>query len=240
MAIVEWKKDENIAIITMNTAENRHNVMFANAMLKAFDEIEADKEINGIVLTSSDAKNFSLGVDIEWLMPRMAEKDFNAIKDFMYGMNNVFKRLLLMPMPVVAAINGHAFGNGAIISCACDFRFMRSDRGFFCYPEVDLGIPFLPGMIAFVKKAVPYYTFNEMKLTGRRAAALELEQHHVIEKACATVDELMTQSIAFAKSFKKKRGIFGEHKKRLHKHIIEVIDKEDPEFIESLFLFIQD
>ncbi|MEJ5362783.1 MAG: enoyl-CoA hydratase/isomerase family protein [Spirochaetota bacterium] len=240
MAIVEWKKDENIAIITMNTAENRHNVMFAQAMLQALDEIEADKEINGIVLTSSDAKNFSLGVDIEWLMPRMAEKDFKAIKDFMYGMNNVFKRLLLIPMPVVAAINGHAFGNGAILSCACDFRFMRSDRGFFCFPEVDLGIPFLPGMIAFVKKAIPYYKFNEMKLTGRRVGAPELAEHHVIEKACANVEELMKESIAFAKSFKKKRGIFGEHKKRLHKHIIEVIDKEDPEFIESLFLFIQD
>ena len=240
MAIVEWKKDENIAIITMNTAENRHNVMFAQAMLQALDEIEADKEINGIVLTSSDAKNFSLGVDIEWLMPRMAEKDFKAIKDFMYGMNNVFKRLLLIPMPVVAAINGHAFGNGAILSCACDFRFMRSDRGFFCFPEVDLGIPFLPGMIAFVKKAMPYYKFNKMKLTGRRVGAPELAEHHVIEKACSNVDELMKESIAFAKSFKKKRGIFGEHKKRLHKHIIEVIDKEDPEFIESLFLFIQD
>ncbi|HOM87563.1 MAG TPA: enoyl-CoA hydratase/isomerase family protein [Spirochaetota bacterium] len=240
MGIVEWKKDENIAIITMNTVENRHNVMFAQAMLQALDEAEADREINGIVLTSSDAKNFSLGVDIEWLMPRMAEKDFKAIKDFMYGMNNVFKRLLLTPMPVIAAINGHAFGNGAILSCACDFRFMRSDRGFFCFPEVDLGIPFLPGMIAFVKKALPYYKFNEMKLTGRRVPAPELAEHHIIEKACANVDELMNESIAFAKSFKKKRGIFGEHKKRLHKHIIEVIDKEDPEFIESLFLFIQD
>jgi enoyl-CoA hydratase/carnithine racemase len=158
----------------------------------------------------------------------------------MYGMNDVFKRLLLYPVPVVAAINGHAFGNGAILSCACDFRFMRSDRGYFCFPEVDLGIPFLPGMIAFVKKSIPYYKFQEMKYTGKRTGAAELEQHHIIQKACGSLDELMKESIAFAKSFTKKRGIFSEMKKRMHKEIVRVIDNEDKEFIESMFLFVSD
>ncbi|HMB19481.1 MAG TPA: enoyl-CoA hydratase/isomerase family protein, partial [Spirochaetota bacterium] len=156
MSLVEWKKDETVAILSMTGGANRHNVMFAQAMLKALDEIEADGEITALVLTSNDEKNWSQGVDVEWLGQRMAEKDNKAIKDFMYGMNNVFKRLLLYPVPVIAAISGHAFGNGAILSCACDFRFMRADRGFFCFPEVDLGIPFLPGMIAFVKKSLPY------------------------------------------------------------------------------------
>jgi enoyl-CoA hydratase/carnithine racemase len=153
-------------------------------------------------------------------------------------MNEVFKALLLFPVPVIAAINGHAYGNGAIISCACDFRFMKSDRGFFCFPEIDLGIPFLPGMIEFVKKAFPYYKFQEMAFTGRRVTAAELESHHVIEKACTDQDELMKEAVAFAKSFKKKRGIFGEMKKRIHKRIIQVIDEEDRVFIDSLFLMV--
>jgi len=59
-------------------------------------------------------------------------------------MNDLFKKLLLYPMPVIAAINGHAFGNGALLSCTCDFRFMRSDKGFFCFPEVDVSIPSFP------------------------------------------------------------------------------------------------
>jgi len=240
MSLVEWKKDETVAILSMTGGANRHNVNFAQAMLKALDEIEADGEITALVLTSNDEKNWSQGVDVEWLGQRMAEKDNQAIKDFMYGMNNVFKRLLLYPVPVIAAISGHAFGNGAILSCACDFRFMRADRGFFCFPEVDLGIPFLPGMIAFVKKSLPYYIFNELKLTGRRATAAELEEHHIIMKSCADVNELMKESVDFAKTFQKKRGIFGEHKKRLHKHIVQIMESEDPEFIESLFLFVQD
>jgi len=240
MPIVKWDKDETVAVLTLTNGENRQNLDFANAMLSAMEEIMADETVSSLVLTSDDEKNFSLGVDLEWLMGRMGENDTDAIKNFMYRMNDVFKALLLCPVPVIAAINGHAFGNGAILACACDFRLMRSDRGYFCFPEVDLGIPFLPGMIAWVKKAIPYYKFQQLKFTGKRATAEELAEHHVIEKACNGLDELMAEAIAFGKTFQKKRGIFGEMKKRLHKHIIEAIENEDPAFIEALFLTVSD
>jgi enoyl-CoA hydratase/carnithine racemase len=240
MAIIEWKKDESVAIITMNNGENRHNMDFADMMLATLDAIKSDASVSSIVLTSSDEKNFCLGIDVEWLGKKMGEKDFNSIKEFMYKMNRVFQEIMLVPVPVIAAINGHAFGNGAIISCACDFRFMKADRGFFCFPEVNIGIPFLPGMIEFVKKAIPYYKFNEMKLSGRRVGAAELAEHHIIEKASADREELLKDALAFAKTFTKKRGIFGEMKKRLHKNIIAVMDAEDKVFIEKLFLMITD
>jgi enoyl-CoA hydratase/carnithine racemase len=240
MSIVEWKKDDKVAIVSMNNGANRQNLAFAQAMLAVFDEILADKEIAAVVLTSSDEKNFSQGVDVEWLSQRFQAGDTAAIKAFLYGMNDVFKKLLLAPVPVIAAINGHAFGNGAILSCACDFRFMKSDKGFFCFPEVDLGIPFLPGMIAFIKKAIPYYLYNEMKLTGRRVGALELAEKHVLEKASPDQASLMQDALAFARSFNKKRGIFGEHKRRLHKDIIGIMDNEDPVYFESLNVMVAD
>jgi enoyl-CoA hydratase/carnithine racemase len=209
-------------------------------MVQKLDEALAEKDVTAVIITSTDTKYWSLGVDIDWLGKQLQAQAFQNIKDFMYGMNEVFKKLLLLPVPAIAAINGHAFGNGAILSCACDFRFMRSDKGFFCFPEVDLGIPFLPGMTAFVKKAIPYYKFNELKLTGRKASAAELETHHVIQKASANADELMKDVSAFAKTFQKKRGIFKELKKRMHKEIIRIIEQEDPEYIESLFLMVQE
>jgi len=236
MSVLRWEKDENVAVITMTNGENRHNPVFVKEMLNVLEEIEKDTSVSAVVITSDDEKNWSQGIDLEWMMGRKQEKDLQAIKDFLYGANNVFKRILLYPMPVIAAINGHAVANGAIISCACDFRFMRSDKGFFFFPEIDIGIPFLPGMIAFVKKAIPYYKFNEMLLSGKRYFAPEMEEHHVIQKACDNEDVLMKEAVAFAKTFNKKRGTFGEMKKRLHKEIIEVIDKEDPLFIEPLFI----
>jgi len=239
MGIMEWEKKGSVAIITMTNAENRQNIVFADTMNRFLDEILADETISALVLTSGDEKNFSQGIDIQWLGERFTEQDNGAIKSFMYGMNRVFTRLLLMPVPVIAAINGHAFGNGAMLACACDFRFMNAHRGYFCFPEVDLGIPFLPGMVAFVRKAVPEYKFNEMKLTGRRLTAEELARHHIIEKASDSIAELNQDVMAFAGTFHKKRAIFGEHKKRMHKKIVEVMDTDDPAFIDSLNLFVQ-
>lgn len=226
----------DVAILTMQSGENRHNPLFAKEMLSALETIKSNESCKAMVITSNDDKCFSLGIDTDWLMPAMKAGRTEEIKLFMYDMDEVFKTLLLFPLPVIAAINGHAFGNGAILACACDFRFMRSDKGFFCFPEVDLSIPFLPGMIEFVKKAMPYHRFNEMKLSGRRVSGKELENDHVVEKAYETQEALMEGALNYAKSFDKKRGIFGEHKKRLHKHIIETIDKENAALIDALSL----
>lgn len=240
MALIRYEKKEGIAFVIMDNGGNAHNLDFSRELNQILDLIAKDIEVNSMILTSSDSKSFSVGIDVDWISKRFQEQDGAAIKEFMYNMNDIFKKLLLLPVPSIAAINGHAFGNGAIISCACDFRFMRSDRGFFCFPEVDLGIPFLPGMLAFVNKAIPRYKFNEMYLSGRRVGATELSEHHIIEKASASIDELMKDATDFAKTFTKKKGIFGELKKRLHKEVVSVIDTQDPAVIESLKLFITD
>jgi len=240
MPVVKWEKDGQVAVVTMINGQNRHNKVFIEEMHTTLDEILADKAVKAVVLTSNDEKNFSQGIDVEWLWERMGAQDVETVKAFMRAMGELFKKLLLYPMPVIAAINGHAFGNGAIISCACDFRFMRADRGYFCFPEVDVGIPFLPGMIAFAGKAIPHYQLQEMQLTGKRYTAPELEQHHVIVKSCASQEELMKESLAFARTFQKKRGIFGEMKKRLYQGIVEVIDTADGPYIDKLFLMVSD
>lgn len=238
MSVIEWKTDEGVAILAMNNEENRHNLLFVKAMLEILDEIEKDKSISSVVVTSSDKKNWSQGIDLTWLMSEIQKGEYQAVKDFLYGMNDIFKRILLYPVPVIAAINGHAVANGAILACACDFRFMRSDRGFFFFPEIDINIPFLPGMVALVKKSIPGYKFEEMVFTGKRYVASELEKHNIIHGICDDGEVLIKETISFAKSFKKGRGIFGEMKKRMHREITDIIDKEDPSLIESLSLIV--
>ncbi|HPD57175.1 MAG TPA: enoyl-CoA hydratase/isomerase family protein [Smithellaceae bacterium] len=230
MEIMKWEKDETVAILTMTNGENRQNLVFSDTLNKMLDEIIADKTITALVITSNDEKNFSQGIDVVWILDKAQKKDYQPVIDFIRGMDVVFKKLVTYPVPVIAAINGHAYGNGSILSCACDFRFMRADKGFFCFPEVNLGIPFRPGMNAFIKKAVPMYKLAEMQLTGNRYTAKELETHHVILKACEDQADLMAQALAFAKTFKKKRGIFGELKRRLHKDIVEILEAPD-EFV---------
>ncbi|MCD4676845.1 MAG: enoyl-CoA hydratase/isomerase family protein [Desulfobacula sp.] len=240
MATIEWEKNESVAIINMCNGPNKQNLTFVAQMNQCLDEILEDKEIFSIILTSTDEKNFCQGIDIEWLGQKMDDQDFDSMKSFLHGINGIFKRFLLMPVPVIAAINGHAFGNGAMLACTCDFRFMKKDKGFFCFPEVDISIPFLPGMIKFVRKAIPEYKFNEMILSGKRLGAQELYDSQIIVKASENKEELLKDALDFAKTFMKKRKIFGELKKRMHGDIIRVMETQDIEIIDSLAIFIQE
>lgn len=239
MAIIEWKREGKTAVLTMNNGENRHNPEFVAAMLGAFDEIEKDPEISAVVIISSDAKNWSQGIDLQWISGALGKKDFQSVKGFLYSMNKVFKRIMLYPVPVIAAVNGHAFGNAALMACACDFRLMKADRGFFCFPEVDINISFLPGMIAIIRKAFPDFKIAEAVLTGKRMDAAELERDRVLYKACRDEGELMAESLAFANTFSKGRPIFGELKKRFSREIVEIIDTQDPAYIEPLKIMIK-
>ena len=238
MERVQWRNQDGVAVLEMCNGANAMDLGFAREMDGVLDEILDHSEITALVLTSSPGKNFSQGVDLQWMGDRYTKGDIQSIKDFVYGMNHVFKRLLLLPIPAVAAINGHAFGNGAILACACDFRFMGKDHGFFCFPEVDVSVPFLPGMIAFVRKAVPEYLFNEMLLSGKRMTAEELEVHNVVVRASDSCETCVSDAIAFAAGFQKKRGIFGELKQRKHKEIIQVMETQDPAYIDAFNLMV--
>ena len=220
------------AKVTLNDGENRFNPGFLESFLGVLDQIEKKTDANVLVVTSSHEKIFSNGIDLGWLVPHVQKGDIETAKAFFYTMNRLFRRLLLYPMPTVCAISGHAFAGGAIMTCAFDFRFMRSDRGFFCFPEVDLGIPFLPGMIALIRKAIPQYKFEELQFTGKRATAQECEAHHIVTKACH-MDDLMNETLAFARGLNKRREIISEMKKRMYKQIVHAFDVEDPPVIDS-------
>lgn len=235
---VTYSKEGKTAILTMSNGENRQDIAFAEAMLAGFDQAEADKGVKALVITSDDEKNWSQGVNLNWLMQQVGAGNHEDVKRFMYLMNRVFARCLTAPFPVIAAITGHAFGNGAMLACASDFRFMRQDRGYFCFPEVDISIPFLPGMIGLCQKAIPQHRFNELKLTGRRATADELLADHVISAACPDAEATLRAAMDYAETFSKGRAIFGEHKRRMHRHILAVQEQEDRPYIEALQLTV--
>jgi len=229
---IEIKMEGQVAVVTLNEGENRLNLDFLGKFMDALDEVEKKTDANVLVVRGAHDKIFSNGIDLEWLMPIMQKNDTATAKKFIETMMACFKRILLYPMPTIVAITGHAFAGGAIMSCYFDFRFMRSDRGFMCFPEVDLGIPFLPGMMAAMKKAIPRYKLDEMVLTGKRVTAQECEEHHIITKACH-IDQLMGDVMNFAKLQNKRRPVVDLIKAEMNKDVVYAIEHDDPPVIES-------
>ncbi|MDY6833026.1 MAG: enoyl-CoA hydratase-related protein [Thermodesulfobacteriota bacterium] len=231
MADITYTLDNEVAVVLLNTGENRFNLDFVGTFLSVIDEIEATTDARTLVVTSADEKIFSNGIDLDWLSGLIQAGKTDEVKQFLCRQNDMFKRVATCPMITIAAISGHAFAGGAIFACAFDFRVMRSDRGFFCFPEVDLGIPFLPGMLELLKSAIPLYKMNEMQYLGLRMTAEECEKHHIVTRACHK-DDLMNEAMAFAKKFNKDRKTIGEMKRRMNRNIVAAMDNEDREYIE--------
>ena len=95
------------------------------------------------LVTAASGKFYSNGLDLEWLGAHSEQSEAYVV-----SVHELFARLLTLPLITVAALQGHTFAAGAMWSLAHDFRVMRADRGFWCLPEADIGIPFTRGMSA--------------------------------------------------------------------------------------------
>lgn len=234
LPLMSLSNEGKVAIISMDNGKNSHNLEFSQQLLNTLKKVEEDKSNKALVITSSDEKNWSQGIDVPWMMGCIQNGKHDEVKQFLHTMDACYTLMMQYPMPIIAAINGHTFGNGCVLACACDFRFMRADRGYFCFPEVDMNIPFLPGLIDVILKAIPNYRFNEMILTGRRLSAAELQADKVIDQAIEGADALLAAALGYAETFTKGRAIFSEHKRRLHKPAIDALAEKNPAMIESM------
>jgi Delta3-Delta2-enoyl-CoA isomerase len=232
MELVPYRIDEHVAVVTLNSGENRFNPTFMTALTQTLDTIEADTEATTLVVHSAHEKIFSNGIDLEYLAPLIQQQDLGAAKQFFYQLNRTLKRLVTYPLVTLAAISGHAFAAGAFFCCAFDLRLMRLERGYFCVPEVDLGMPFLPGMNALLRSAIGEPLLREMQLTGLRLTAEMCQTHGIVKKACPG-DQLLDETLTLAKQINKRRPIVAELKKRLSQPVVHALDVEDVPHIES-------
>ena len=131
-------------------------------------------------------------------------------------MYEIYRRLLLLPIPTVAALNGHAFAAGAFIALACDYRLMREDRGWFCISEVDVGVPVDTATMQLLRAKLPPAAARDALLTGKRYTAAEAIAAGIADGE-ASEGDLLTRAIALAASLAvKERSIFTTLKRNLY------------------------
>jgi len=225
MAKIDWELQDKVALVTMDEADNRLNPGMVNSLLETLDAIEKETEALTVVVNSGHSHIWTNGFDIDWILASLEKGARAEVRQFLVMDLQLRRRLLTYPLITIAALNGHTFGGGAVLSSCFDFRFMRSDRGFFCIPVIDLKYPILPGTRALLLNAYPVHVVKELILAGRRMTAAECVSSHVVSAACGN-EELMDKVMAFAGGMNKSRGIVGEMKRVLNGPVIELIDKD--------------
>ena len=193
-ALTLERRDE-VALITLTAGDNRFNPTSIAAWNAALDEVEADESVAALVTTGTD-KFYSNGLDLDW-MGTLAPDERAHSGQMITDTIRLLGRLASFPMFTVAAINGHAFAGGAMLTLAHDARVMRTDRGFWCLPEVDLNMPLAPGMAAIIQARLDHQVAHEAVLTGRRYAADEALVKGIVD-AVAPETEVLRDALALA------------------------------------------
>ena len=205
MADIHLKREENAFILNLGSGENRLDRPFLDEVGRALDEVEACPD-PVVLVTTAEGRFYSNGFNLGWLGSLEREQ----ARVFLNDTQALWARLLVLGVPTVATLNGHAFGAGAVLALAHDYRVMRADRGYFCFPEVDLKLSFRPGMLALIRCRFTPSVFRDALITGARYGGTEAQAREIVDEA-APLEELTARAIARASA------AAGKDRKTLHR-----------------------
>lgn len=176
------------------------------------------------LVTAATGKFFSNGLDLDWLLAHGDQSD-----EYVIRVQELFARVLGLPLITVAALQGHTFAAGAMLSLAHDFRVMRADRGFWCLPEADIGIPFTRGMSALIQARLAPQTAHEAMTTGRRYGGADALAAGLVDRA-VDEDAVRSTAVELAASLAGKAGAtLGTIKARMYAPVLAVLrDRVSP------------
>jgi len=179
---IDLSRAGDVFVLRFDDGENRFRPESLAEWHDALDRVEGAGSPAALVTTGS-GRFYSNGLDLEWML---SQQDPEVRDGYIPAVLGLMARVLVFPTITVAAVNGHAFGAGAQLSLAHDYRVMRADRGYWCMPEIDMKAPLHPGMTAIIQARVPHQTAHELIVTGTRYTAEAALARRIVDHA---VDE---------------------------------------------------
>jgi len=156
------EREQDVFILDIGADENRFHPDWIASVSRALDDVEKAEGPRALV-TAATGKFYSNGLDLDWLGAHLERHE-----DYIESVHALLARLLSLPVITVAALQGHTFAAGAMFSLAHDFRVMRADRGYWCLPEADIGLPFTPAMSALIQARLSPQAAHTAMVTARR------------------------------------------------------------------------
>ncbi len=163
---LELERVGSTLFITLDRPEV-HNAMndgMLNELVKCFDENRDDPNIRAVVITGR-GRSFSAGADLNWMKSMVDYSEEDNIKDSSLLLD-LYDTMYYYPKPLIAKVNGHAFGGGVGLMAVCDIVAAVPDAKF-AFSEIKLGI--IPSVIStYVVKRIGTANMKRLFITGER------------------------------------------------------------------------
>ena len=218
---LSWQGPDGIvAVITMNDGENRFDLDVVGQWHGLIDQVAAKQGPLALVTTGT-GKFYSNGLNLDWLMANPDQS-----REFLHELNRLWGRILGLDCHTTAAVNGHCFGAGALLTSAHDRITMRADRGYWCMPELDLALPVSEKMAELLLARLPRTAIARALNTAHRFTGPDALAAGIADEI-RSEDELLAATIAHSAALAtKSREVIGIHKQMLFGDTISALTGE--------------
>lgn len=168
---VEKTKNGTIATVTLNRSElhNAFNEIMIQELRRVFSRFSKSSPERAVIL-QGEGKSFCAGADLNW-MKKMADYSFQENVEDAHALAAMLRIIHDCPKPVIARVQGAAYGGGVGLLAACDI-VVALESASFCLSEVKLGL--LPAVISpYVIKKIGASAAHRYFLTAERFTATE-------------------------------------------------------------------
>lgn len=174
------QKTDSLYHILLNRADklNALNRQLLQELLQVFEKLENTPYCRISVIKSNCTAAFCSGVDLEELA---AFKNIEEARDFAILLDKVLIGILKFTKPIIAVINGLAFGVGFAISSAADIRII-TNKGKICFPAGRLGAILPPASTFMLNALVSIGVSRDLLLSGREVNAEEAIRLNLVNR----------------------------------------------------------
>ncbi len=201
-------------VLDLGDDENRFSPEFLSSVDQALTTITDSSEPAALMITAT-GKFFSNGLDLDWVAANPAEWDTHVA-----SVQSMFARVLTLPVPTVCAINGHCFAAGAMLALACDYRVMRTEKGFYSLPAIDIKIPLAIGMTSMIQSKLTPRTALDVMTTGWRYDAPMALKAGIVDSICDVADLQDVAQKMVASLAGKDRHTLGTIKSAIYRNVV--------------------
>ncbi|KAG6757365.1 hypothetical protein POTOM_037673 [Populus tomentosa] len=215
------KTGTNIFILTLTGAdEHRLNPTLIDSILSALRQAKSQATKGSVLITTSRGKFFSNGFDLAWAQAASSKpKATERLHHMVELLKPVVAELISLPMPTIAAVNGHAAAAGLILALSHDYIHMKRDRGVLYMSEVDIGLPFPDYFTAlFRAKVGSPSVLRDVLLRGTKVKGDEAVRRGIVEAAHDNEERLSEATMRLGEQLASRKWL-GEIYKEIRKSL---------------------
>ena len=209
----------DVHVLHLGDGENRFSPDWMQEVHALLGEVTADP---APLVTTADGKIWSNGLDLEWLQSNPTE-----FQSYISDAQHLLARMLELPVPTVAAVQGHCFAAGAMLSLCHDQRVMRADRGWWCLPEIDINLPFTPGMNALVTSRLTPRAATLAMTTGHRFGGEQAAAAGIVDRTAAQGEVQQTALDIAQQLVGKNPDVLAQIKATMHAQVLAALRGQD-------------